>query len=225
MGVGISDVLPFAVGVAISPVPIIAVILMLLSTRASANGPAFLVGWIAGLSVLCVLVYVVADAIGVTGDSGGADGVSWLQIGLGALLLSAAKLDLDKRPAPGAEPELPRWLASVERDNAGQGARPGRRPVAVNPKNAVLTIGAAASLAQLGISSGDAVVAVVVFVVLASSTVGGAVAYYFVGGERAKRTLGELKLWLAPHSAMVMAVLLLVFGVILVAKGLGLLTD
>jgi len=96
---------------------------------------------------------------------------------------------------------------------------------AVNPKNAALTIGAAASLAQLGIAAGDAVVAVVVFVVLASSTVGGAVGYYFVGGERARRTLGDLRLWLAPHSAAVMAVLLLVFGVILVAKGLGFLTD
>jgi hypothetical protein len=225
VGLGISDVLPFAVGVAISPIPIIAVILMLLSTRASANGPAFLVGWIAGLSVLCVVVYVVADAIGVTGNSGGSDGVSWLQIGLGALLLSAAKRTWGKRPAPGAEPELPSWLADVDAITPGKALALGVGLSAVNPKNAVLTIGAAASLAQLGISGGDAVVGVVVFVALASCTVGGAVAYYFVGGGRAKRTLGELRLWLAPHSAVVMAVLLLVFGVILVAKGLGLLTD
>ena len=36
MGQGISEVLPFAVGVAISPVPIIAVILVLFSSRARA---------------------------------------------------------------------------------------------------------------------------------------------------------------------------------------------
>ena len=34
MGKGISEVLPFAIGVAISPLPIIAVILMLFSRRA-----------------------------------------------------------------------------------------------------------------------------------------------------------------------------------------------
>jgi len=63
MGPGISEVLPFAVGVAISPVPIIAVILMLLSSRASTNGPAFLLEWAGGLTVLCALLYAVADAI------------------------------------------------------------------------------------------------------------------------------------------------------------------
>ena len=40
MGQGISEVLTFAIGVAISPVPIIAVILMLFSTRASPDKAA-----------------------------------------------------------------------------------------------------------------------------------------------------------------------------------------
>jgi hypothetical protein len=44
MGQGISEVLTFAVGVAISPVPIMAVILMLFSHRARVNGPMFLAG-------------------------------------------------------------------------------------------------------------------------------------------------------------------------------------
>ena len=48
MGQGISEVLTFAVGVAISPVPIIAVILMLFSQRARVNGPVFLLGWVSG---------------------------------------------------------------------------------------------------------------------------------------------------------------------------------
>ena len=40
-GEGIGEVLTFAIGVAISPVPIIAVILMLFSQRARVNGPVF----------------------------------------------------------------------------------------------------------------------------------------------------------------------------------------
>jgi hypothetical protein len=40
MGQAIGDLLPSAVGVAISPVPIIAVILMLGTPRARSNGPA-----------------------------------------------------------------------------------------------------------------------------------------------------------------------------------------
>ena len=47
--------LPLAVGVAISPVPIIAVILMLISARAKANGSAFVGGWVVGIgSVVAV---------------------------------------------------------------------------------------------------------------------------------------------------------------------------
>jgi hypothetical protein len=38
--------------VALSPLPIIAVILMLVSVRARLNGPAFLVGWLLGLAVV-----------------------------------------------------------------------------------------------------------------------------------------------------------------------------
>ena len=45
MGRGISEVLTFAVGVAISPAAIVAVILMLFSRRARVNGPLFLLGW------------------------------------------------------------------------------------------------------------------------------------------------------------------------------------
>jgi len=52
MGQAISEVLTFAVGVAISPMPIIAVILMLFSQRAKVNGPAFLLGWVLALAVV-----------------------------------------------------------------------------------------------------------------------------------------------------------------------------
>ena len=49
---GIAAVLPFAIGVAISPVPIIAVILMLFSSRAKVNGPMFALGWAVALAVV-----------------------------------------------------------------------------------------------------------------------------------------------------------------------------
>ena len=47
-----------AIGVAISPVPIIAVILMLFSKRARSNGIAFLVGWVVALVVVGSIVLI-----------------------------------------------------------------------------------------------------------------------------------------------------------------------
>jgi hypothetical protein len=42
MGEAIGQLPPFAVGVAVSPMPIVAVVLMLVTPRARSNGPAFL---------------------------------------------------------------------------------------------------------------------------------------------------------------------------------------
>ena len=78
MGPAISEVLTFAVGVAISPVPIIAVILMLFSARARVNGPVFLAGWVIGLAVVSGVVYALADASDVATDSTASDSVSSL---------------------------------------------------------------------------------------------------------------------------------------------------
>jgi hypothetical protein len=61
MGSVIGDILPTALGVAISPVPIIAVILMLLAPHAKAASVAFLVGWVAGIAILVTVVALVVD--------------------------------------------------------------------------------------------------------------------------------------------------------------------
>ena len=100
------------------------------------------------------------------------------------------------------------------------------RPTAggVNPKNLILTLGAAGGLAQLGLSSSDAVVSLIAFVIVASLTIAGPVVYYLLGGAHARTKLDELKDWLRVHNTAVMAVLFIVFGVDLIAKALPPLT-
>ena len=120
---------------------------------------------------------------------------------------------------------MPKWMAGI--DTLAPARRSGsvRCLAAGNPKNLVLIVGAAAGLAQLGVSTGSAVAAVVVFVVVGSLSVAGPVVYSFVGGEGAKATLMELQGWLGEHNVAVMTTLLLVFGVVLIANGLPPLTD
>ena len=60
MGPAIGGSLPMAVGIAISPIAIIAVVLMLTTTKARSNGPAFLAGWLIGLAVVGAIVLAVA---------------------------------------------------------------------------------------------------------------------------------------------------------------------
>ena len=93
-----------------------------------------------------------------------------------------------------------------------------RRAAEVDEGHRVLVIGAAAGVAQLGLETSDALVALVVFVLVASLSVLAPVAYFFAGGDKARQGLDELKAWLGANNAAVMAVLLLVFGVLLVSN-------
>jgi predicted transporter len=224
MGKGIGEVLTFAVGVAISPVPIIAVILMLFSQRARVNGPVFLLGWVLALAVVSGVAYAIADQSNPSTSSSAADTISWGKIVLGVLFLLLALRQWRNRPAADTEPEMPKWMAGVDALSPGKALGLGLLLAGVNPKNLILTLGAAAGLAQLGLSTSDAVVSLIVFVIVASITIAGPVVYYLLGGEHAKAKLDELKDWLGLHNAAVMAVLFLVFGVDLIAKGLPPLT-
>ena len=221
MGQGISEVLPFAIGIALSPLPIIAVILMLFSERARVNGPVFLLGWVAGLAIVSTVVYVLADAADAATDTSTSDTVSWGKVVLGVVLLGLARRNWAKRPAPGQPAELPKWMATVESIAPARAFGLAALLSVVNPKNLVLAVGAAAGLGQLGISTGDAVVALVVFVAVSSSSIAFAVGYNAFGGAKARKTLDDLKAWMTEHHSAVMAVLFLVFGVVLISKGIG----
>lgn len=64
MGEAIGQALSLGAGVALSPVPIVAVVLMLATPRARANGLAFLAGWLLGLAVAGTIVLLVSGLAG-----------------------------------------------------------------------------------------------------------------------------------------------------------------
>ena len=61
MGSVIGDILPLALGIAISPIPIIAAILMLLSPKARGTSVGFLLGWVLGIVVAVVVFTLLAS--------------------------------------------------------------------------------------------------------------------------------------------------------------------
>ena len=95
----IGDLLPSAVGVALSPVPIIAVILMLGTPQAKSNGPAFAIGWVLGWVIVSVLVVLLASGAD-DPDSGSSTAVDWVKVLIGALFVVMAFGQWRKRPEP-----------------------------------------------------------------------------------------------------------------------------
>jgi hypothetical protein len=224
MGDGISAILGFALGVAISPVPIIAVILMLFSQRARVNGPLFLLGWVVALAVVSGVAYVLAVQGTASTSTTTSDTIAWGKIVFGVAFLLLALRTWRSRPAPGTEAEMPKWMASIDTLTSVKALGLGVVLAGVNPKNLLLSLAAGVALAGLGLSTSQAVGSLVVFVFVASLTIAIPVVYYLLGGEKAKARLDELKIWLAVHNDAVMTVLFLFFAVDLIAKGLPPLT-
>jgi len=224
MAAAIGDVLGLAAGVAVSPLPIVAIILMLATPRGRANGTLFAVGWLLGLSVLGAVVLLLAGPADPSDDGQPASWTGWLELLLGVLLLLAAARQWRARPAEGAEPEMPKWMAGLDRVRPSGALGLGALLSAVNPKNGGLTIAAAATIAGAGLAGGDQAVVLAVFVLVGSLGVLAPLVVYLVGGEHAARTLDTWKTWAAGHNAAIMAVLFLVFGFKLVGDGIAVLS-
>jgi threonine/homoserine/homoserine lactone efflux protein len=216
----VGQILTFAVGIAISPIPIIAVILILFSTRARMNGPAFLLGWIVGVTAVTVIVLVVSNGADVGSDSGANNTVSGIKLVLGILLIAGGIRHFRNRPAPGAEVEMPKWMTAIDAFSPAKALGAGVVLSALNPKNLILAAGGAAQIAQANLSTSKEIGCVVIFVLVSSVSIGGAVLLYLFGGDKAQRVLNGWKAWLSQNNATVMAVLLVVIGVALAGKGL-----
>jgi hypothetical protein len=225
VGQAIGQVLPLAVGVALSPVPIIAVVLMLVTPRARANGPAFVVGWLLGLGIVGAIVLLVAHPAGATSDTGPATWVSALKLVLGALLLLVALRQWRGRPRGEDEPATPKWMGAIEAFSPPKAAGAGAVLAGANPKNLLLAVAAAASIAGTGIDGGDQAVAYLVFALIGTIGVAAPVAIYFAMGDRAAPLLDGLQRWMAHNNAVIMAVLLLVIGAKLIGDAVGGLTN
>src|SRR4051812_36117244 len=114
MGEAIGQALPFAVGIAISPMPIVAVVLMLTTPRARVNGPSFLFGWVAGLAVAGALLLALAGPANASDGGEPATWVSWLKLALGLLLLLVAVRQWRGRPRSGEEAPAPKWMRALD---------------------------------------------------------------------------------------------------------------
>jgi len=115
VGTVLGDLLPLTVGVAVSPVPIIAVILMLLAPRASAASVAFAVGWVLGIAAVTVLALLLSGGTDVADDQAGpSTGSSWVKLLLGLALLAVGAKQWRGRPKPGQDVALPKWMAAID---------------------------------------------------------------------------------------------------------------
>ena len=216
----LGETLPLAIGVAISPVPIIATILMLLSASAGRTGLGFLAGWVLGIAAALTAFILLSSLLGEAGTDGPRPIAGAVKLVIGLLLVLLAVRQWRGRPRPGDTPELPKWMSAVDTMTPLRAAGLGAALAAANPKNLLL---AASAGLVIGAGSGTATIvgAATCFVVIAGASVAFPVLAYLAAPARISGWLDALKEWLVANNATIMAVLLLVIGVAVLGKGLA----
>ena len=221
MGEVIGDILPLAVAITISPIPIIAAILTLLSQRAKGTSVGFLIGWVTGI-VVAVTAFTFLSAVLPASDpdaSGPVKGT--IQLLLGVLLFLVAAKQWQGRPRAGQQADPPRWMGAIESLSVGKGMGLGFLLSAVNPKNLIMSAGAGVVIGSAGLPGGETTVVIGAFTVVAASSVAVPVVVYLVAPEQLAGLLEAFRGWLLKKSATIMTVLLLVIGVSMIGRGIG----
>ena len=148
--------------------------------------------------------------------------VAVLTIVLGVVLLVLAWRRFRRRPRPGEKAPLPKWMAALDRFTPGRSLALGAMLGGIKPKNLILTAAAAAGIAQSGLGGAQQSAVLLLLILVASIGLIAPVAVYFLMGEaKAARVLDGWKTWLQANNSAVMIVLFVVFGVVLLGKGIG----
>jgi hypothetical protein len=216
--------LPFAVGVALSPLPIIAVVLILLTPRAKANAVAFLAGLVVAIGVGGAVAMAIVGSSSSGDDSAPATWTGWLRLVLGVVLFRVAGRQWRARPAPGEEAEMPSWMGSLDALTATKAAGAGVVLGIVNPKNLLLVIGGATVVAQADLSGADQAVTWLLFTLVGSLGVAVPVVLYLAMGDRARPRLDAIEAWMTQNSSVIVAVICVLLGAKLIGDGITVLS-
>lgn len=222
MGDAIGAVLPLAVGIAISPIPIIAAILLLVSPKARTAGAGFALGWIVGILTVVVLFLVFGAVIPspTVGGTRPVPGGIHLVAGIVLIGLSVRQFRSAARTRDH-DRELPAWMRAIDRLGFWDALGLGVLLAAVNPKNLLLGAAAGIALGSSGVRVSEAAVAIAVYVLVAASTILVPIIGVLVAGDRAHQPLGTLRAWLERENTVIMGFVLLILGVVVLSKGIA----
>lgn len=220
MGAAIGQILPYALGVALSPLAIVAVVLMLSTPRGRTNGPAFVAGWVLGLALAGAIVLLVSSGASASSDGNPATWVSVVKLLGGLALVYVAYRQWQQRPRGGAQPRLPSWMRTIDRFDWRRSTGLAFGLAAINPKNLILIVAAAAAIAQTGIGAGQQVIAYAIFVIVASLALAIPVGIYFAMGPRGAHLLDDLRTRMARDNSVIMAVICLVLAAKLIGDAI-----
>lgn len=211
--------LPFVVGMLLSPVPVIATLLVLASPSGRAGGVAYAVGRFVGVALVAVVVSLLADVITIESESSAA--ASILRVVLGLVLVGLAARKLAGRIRGDRDSAMPKWMSSIEGMSPRGTAGTGFALAVANPKELAFNAGAGLTVGAAGLAPAPTIGAALVYAVVACLTVFVPVALFLASPERVGGVLSRTRTWLVANNDVIMSVLFLVIGSVLIGDGVN----
>jgi hypothetical protein len=210
---------PLALGVAASPLPVVAVLIILITRRARLGSIVLAACWVFGNIVAIAVAVIFAGKLRM--PSGGTDlwweGLITLLLGIGLVVTGY----LSRRGRKIADdPRPPSWVESVDNLSPTGAGLVALSNATTSPKNLALAITAGRFIVRSDIPIAGMVAASAFYVLIASLSILIPVALYFLGGQRAVAILRSWRDKVTDNAAAVMEISLFVLGIGLSAKGL-----
>lgn len=213
----IGALLPIAVALAFSSVPITVTILILLSPNRNKTALPFMIGWVIGLIAVIVLSAVGAQALPHMSRRATQQATGAVQILIGATLMVLGVIQIRRRSQ--AASGLPHWLSAVDSFGALVSFA-----VAVllnlRPKGLLLGVAAGLALHAASLQTGQAALLVVIYAVIASSTVVLPIVASFVAPSKTEPKLMSARDWITANGRVLTSAMMFMIGVVILGSGL-----
>lgn len=215
----LADLLTIAVAVAISPLAIVAVILMATSGKGRTNGTAFVLGCYAFAIVFVGLLVLLGRSSGT--DEPGSDPhytVDAVEIALGLVLLALAVVQWRKRSSH----EAPKWMESLDQLTLMKAFLIGvliSGPL--SPKDLPLLIAAGGRISQASLPVAEVVAVILLFGLLGIMAVAVPWVLSVVAPGQVEKKLTGPRDWLVANHAVIMTTLFVILGVKLIGSGIS----
>ena len=218
MGGLLVQLLPTAILGALSPLPILIVVSLLMSKGGRVKAMGFGAALIAVFAVIGVIALTSSPAGSGSTDTGSAVTGTIIAV-LGVLFLVIAVKQWVGAPDPDAPP--PKFMAALDSMSAGKAIVLGLIIAVINVKQLGIFIGGVVQIVASDVSTAQRWIALVVLLVIVQIGVIAVIGADVVAPNWATRQLQRLQAWLVHNNRVIGIVLGLVVGVLFVVKGVG----
>ena len=218
MGQALGSLIPLGVAAAVSTVPILVTILILLSDHRNRSALPYLIGWVVGTLLLVTVGTIAASSLPQPRPRQPDTVLGVLEILVGVAFVVFGIMAIRRRDkSPGGQE--PKWAHAVGAIGAGRAVGLG---LVLNLRPKGLLLCAAASLALYSAHGGveGTTILILVYTAIATSTVAVPIVATLLSPRRMEPRLIDARSWLDRNGPVVTATIMVMVGVIIAGSGI-----